>query len=130
MPGSFLTDDLDSFFDTEELADICQYNGQSFGVHFFLEDAPANMFGERDESANAYMLAMTKYVADIKVGILVTIGSVPGDDAGSGLEDELIIDLTDSVFPVSGLRQLYVIKISNYGNNGLIKQIFLSKDKP
>jgi hypothetical protein len=134
MPGSFLTEDLDDFFDTDDLADPCVYGGQSFGVQFFIEDAPSDMFGEVVENAVAYMLAQTKNVADIKAGVLVKIGTAPADGAGSGLagtgDDEMIVDLSDSTIDTSGIRQFYVLRVANYGDDGLIKQIFLSKDKP
>ena len=130
MPGAFIANNLKHFYNTRYHADTCTYNGQSFGVQFYIEESPSDMAGNIIENASAWFSVQTKNVADIKPGVLVTIGTAPDDGAGSGFAGDMIIDLDDTTHAIEGVRQLYVIRVAEYGDDGLQKQVFLSRDKP
>ena len=140
MPSDHLEADIETMQDTKEFAHICTtVAGNSFGVQFVLEDNPTDMFDESVEGANAFIVVETKHVVDIATGVMLTIGTVPDDDFGSGRAgtdlDDLMIDTmdmdpsADTQPSTEGVYKMYVIRISQYGDDDLMKQIFLSKDK-
>jgi hypothetical protein len=133
MPGDW-TKKYNKHFTNTKYFGVTGYfeDGSSFPCQFFIEDEPVNMFGEVVAGASAYILVETKYVADIKQGVFISIGTPLADDEGSGLsgDDELIMDSEDATVNTSGVRQYYVLKPSKYGDDDQFRQVFLSKDKP
>ena len=133
MPGDFLKEDIETMQDTDEFAHIITVGDNSFSGQFVLEDDPRDMFDETVEGANAFIVVETKYVADLTPGVFVTVGEALDDDQASGLaggdDEDAFIDPDDDETETAGLYQMYVLKVSQYGDDDLMKQVFLSKDK-
>ena len=121
-------DDQDAFFATDEPGVMAAtYAGRSFGVKWFREDATQDNLGV--VNSQAYFLAKATDVLGISYKQQVLVGS---DEAlGDGFADDgdMFIDLGDA-FDMLGITVYYVIEVRDWGDVGLTKQIFLSKDKP
>ena len=125
--STLISDDLDAFFDTTGAAVTATYNGASFGVQFFIEDADQDDIGVTNEIA--YLLGKASDVIGIARGIEVVMGNATA--LGDGFDDlgDVFVDLGDA-WDMSGTTTYYVTEVRSFGDDGLIKQIFLSRDNP
>ena len=127
MTLDLYSDDLNAFFATDEPGVlIATYSGNSFGVKWFFEDITPDVNGVIN--ASTYFLAKASDVIGMRSGTQVKVGSSVALGDGFADDGDAFIDLGDE-WDHLGITVYYVTEPRNFGDNGLVKQIFLSKDK-
>ena len=130
MPGSFVTDDLSTMFDTDELADTATYAGSSFGCHFFNAYEVSEVMGVEVENAKPMVLCKTSDVKGIGQNVNIVVGTAPTEGSFQSDGDGMFVSDEDGTFGESGQDQYKVINVqkdSDFGGTGTTLLI-LSRD--
>lgn len=122
MPGKFLRDDLDCFFNAEDFADLANWQGRTFPVQFFNEYDASVIFGMEIESASPYILVKDSDIPGISHGVAVTIGTAPADSSYQSDKDGLFISDASGEFDAS-VQSQYIVRGIQPNNTGITKLI-------
>lgn len=76
MSGNFITTDLATFLNSDELGDVATYNGNSINVQFFNEYEAAALFELEVEVTKPFCIAKDTDITGIAHGSTITIKSV------------------------------------------------------
>ena len=108
--------DLDTFLDTDELADTAYYNGETFAVQFYNEHEASLLQEDQEvETANPYFETKASNVTGIVHGERVTVGEAPTESSYQSDSGGIFISDEGGVFDESGQADYRVIGIEPDG---------------